>query len=195
MSPLTKRQEEFLQAATNLVAREGFSKLTIRNIAEEIGLKEGSVYRHFPSKFELLQALLHNLEDKLTPHFDKLFTTELEPSERLEAFILGLFSEFEKSPSFAQLVFSEEIFHLETGLLEELQRISGEKIDKLSRFFEGIQAENSCRTDIESRELAFVTLGTIKLSITRLRVNPGSSELIVSARSLIQTLNRLFSLR
>jgi|SRR5690554_3424219 AcrR family transcriptional regulator len=195
MSALTKRQEEFLQAAINLVGREGFSKLTIRNIAEEVGLKEGSVYRHFPSKFELLKALLHNLEEKLTPQFDKLYAQELDSIKRLEAFITGIFSEFEKNPTFASLVFSEEIFHLEAGLLEELQRISSEKIDKLSRFFAGLQEDHRCRTDIEPRELAMVTLGTIKLTITRIRINPEGSDLKDFASGLIQTLNRLFSLQ
>lgn len=50
-------REALLQAAGEIVSREGFEALTIRNLASECAISVGCVYNYFPSKSDLVFAL------------------------------------------------------------------------------------------------------------------------------------------
>ena len=194
MEKITKRQNDFIEAALDLVSSEGFSKLTIRNVAEKLGLKEASLYRHFRSKLELLRTMLNNLQSRLVPYFEQLDTMDIQPTERFGSFIEGIFIELEKRPSFAAIIFSDEIFHAEAELRSELQLITANNIGKLSEFFSRIQDKGLCRDDINPKDLALITLGTIKLTITRAFINPEVSDLEEITEQLKGTLIILFGL-
>lgn len=50
------RREELLVAAARLFARHGFEATSMRDIAGAVGMLAGSMYYHFPSKEELVEA-------------------------------------------------------------------------------------------------------------------------------------------
>ena len=51
------RKEQILKAAFECLARNGYSRLTVRDIAAEAGLSVGTLYLHFKNKQEILRAL------------------------------------------------------------------------------------------------------------------------------------------
>ena len=53
-----RNRERVLDAATELVRRDG-EKVPIAQIAEHAGVGVGTVYRHFPTREDLLGALVH----------------------------------------------------------------------------------------------------------------------------------------
>jgi AcrR family transcriptional regulator len=53
-----RNRERVLDAATELVRRDG-EKVPMAQIAERAGVGVGTVYRHFPTREELLGALVH----------------------------------------------------------------------------------------------------------------------------------------
>jgi AcrR family transcriptional regulator len=56
--PLTPRAREILAAARELLEREGPEGLSMRRLAERIGIRAPSLYKHFPSKQALEAALI-----------------------------------------------------------------------------------------------------------------------------------------
>jgi AcrR family transcriptional regulator len=57
-----QRQQEIVEAATNVFASRGYHGGSLRDIARQIGLSLTSVIHHFPSKSDLLEAVLHNAD-------------------------------------------------------------------------------------------------------------------------------------
>jgi len=53
-----ERKEQILAATLGLVSRQGFRSVSMRQIAGAAGINEALIYRHFPSKEELLRAML-----------------------------------------------------------------------------------------------------------------------------------------
>jgi AcrR family transcriptional regulator len=53
-----KRRRDILDAAAGLFKRDGFSSASIEEIAGNAGLSAGTVYNYFPSKGDLLLALV-----------------------------------------------------------------------------------------------------------------------------------------
>jgi len=78
------------------VAREAFSRFganaSLDDIAREAGVGPGTLYRHFPSREQLLEAVYRSGMEKLAAAEEK-FAEELPPVEALRAWLL-LFVEY-----------------------------------------------------------------------------------------------------
>jgi AcrR family transcriptional regulator len=188
----TKRQQEFLDAATDILAKEGMSRLTIRNVAAAVGVSEPAVYRHFPHKLALLTAMLENLQSTTMIHLARLDPIENESAVVFDRFIRGLFQELENKPAQAILVFSEEAFHTEPQLRPVLLKMIEDTSYKLARFYKNLQDQGLCRTDLPPTNLAETTIGLIRLTITKWHLNPEKIKLTDSVDHLVATMNTLF---
>src|SRR5438034_6569134 len=56
-----RRRAQILEAASRVFARKGFHRTTVREVAREAGIADGTIYLYFASKQELLLALLGQL--------------------------------------------------------------------------------------------------------------------------------------
>jgi AcrR family transcriptional regulator len=191
---VTKRQRDFLQAAIQIVSKEGVSKLTIRNVAASVGVTEPAVYRHFPNKLALLNAMLEDLQGAIVPHFIALRHGGKEPKKDFARFIRTLFEEFRHRPAYAPFLFSEEIFHSEPQLRNKLQQVLNENITILTGAFESLQKKKVCRSDIKAEEMAFITLASIRLAVSRWYINGGTMTVKDLADQLVGTLHIIFEI-
>jgi AcrR family transcriptional regulator len=63
--PARERAAAILTVAARVFARRGYAATTIDQIAAEAGVSKLVVYRHFNSKKELYEAILHQVRDRL----------------------------------------------------------------------------------------------------------------------------------
>ncbi|HSP56553.1 MAG TPA: TetR/AcrR family transcriptional regulator [Dehalococcoidia bacterium] len=52
------RKQQILEAAVRCFGRQGFHKATMQDICAESGLSPGALYRYFPSKEEIIEAMV-----------------------------------------------------------------------------------------------------------------------------------------
>jgi AcrR family transcriptional regulator len=57
------RRTQILDAATRVFARTGFNRATIRDVARDAGVADGTIYNYFANKTDLLFSLLDRLND------------------------------------------------------------------------------------------------------------------------------------
>lgn len=61
MTESPNRREQILDAAQKLFAIHGFEATTIQQIQQEVGIARGTLYYHFPSKEDILDALVDRM--------------------------------------------------------------------------------------------------------------------------------------
>lgn len=61
MEKIEVRRKQILEAASRIFSQVGFHRATTRQIAEEAGVAEGTIFNYFDSKDSLLIALLQHL--------------------------------------------------------------------------------------------------------------------------------------
>lgn len=61
---MTEKQQNILQAALMLFAKEGYHATSTSKVAKAAGVSEGLIFRHFENKEGLLQAILEFGTDK-----------------------------------------------------------------------------------------------------------------------------------
>ncbi len=58
-------RQKLLSAAASLVAREGSSRITLRDLAKEAGMSHNAIYRHFSGVDEMVQELVCDVNVRL----------------------------------------------------------------------------------------------------------------------------------
>src|ERR1700704_2395283 len=81
-----RNRERILEAAKQAFTRSGASS-SLDDIAKEAGVGPGTLYRHFPTRAELLEAVYRTEMEKLASAEQK-FAAELPPIEALRAWLL-----------------------------------------------------------------------------------------------------------
>jgi AcrR family transcriptional regulator len=86
---LRARRDEILDAALVSFARDGFLEATIEDIAREAGLSHGAIYRYFPSKEDIVEAVARRHH----PNRGSRFETAQGGAEGVEALerVLGAY--------------------------------------------------------------------------------------------------------
>lgn len=66
MNTIVTSRQEILEAARALVAKNGLEALSIRGVAQAGGISVGSVYNYFPSKAQLVVAVVEEIWKSVT---------------------------------------------------------------------------------------------------------------------------------
>jgi AcrR family transcriptional regulator len=85
------RKTEILEAFTRLVSRFGVDKTTMQDIAKEVGISVGVIYKDFTNKEDLITAYFNSKERQFGALCQKLYEKELPPEQLLHHFIVGIF--------------------------------------------------------------------------------------------------------
>lgn len=87
--PRSNRKSQILTEATHLFSRQGYDKVTVKQVAFACGITEPALYRHYRSKEELWHNVLDSLERRLDCR--DLFE-RIDSESDLEAVLMGLAS-------------------------------------------------------------------------------------------------------
>lgn len=77
-----------LAAAARLHARQGFAALSLRRVARDVGVTPMAIYRHYPSKAALVEALVQAGFAKWEARLARAVRAQT-PLERIERALLG----------------------------------------------------------------------------------------------------------
>lgn len=87
MAAPTDRREIILQQAAELFARQGVAATTVREIADAAGILSGSLYHHFASKDDIVDAVLSTFLTELRERYDEVLSAGGDAAERLRGLV------------------------------------------------------------------------------------------------------------
>ena len=73
------KKSKILKSALRLFAELGFHGTSTAKIAKEAGVSEGLLFRHFQSKRGLLDAIMHEIEEKVREVFAEIIALDDPP--------------------------------------------------------------------------------------------------------------------
>ena len=121
--PTEKRKVQIAQAALKIIAEEGLGKFTTAAIAKEVGIADGTVFRHFDSKDSIVAFAIEMIEKMM---FSEFPTEHPDPIERLGIFIRQRFQLVSEQPVVFKIFFSDQ-------LAQAAGEEGAEKVRKLQR--------------------------------------------------------------
>ncbi len=81
------RKEEIVRTAEMLFKQKGYSAVTMRDIAQAMGIKAASLYNHIQSKQEILSDIIITIGEQFTQGMSQIVSAEVSSIEKLERII------------------------------------------------------------------------------------------------------------
>ena len=81
-------REAILDATDEFLARFGYQKMTIDDLANAVGIGKGSVYLHFSSKEEIALSHIDRIVERLKGELKIIVRKKISPEERIRQMLL-----------------------------------------------------------------------------------------------------------
>ena len=165
--------------------------MTIKNIARKIELTEGAIYRHFPSKNDILLGILQSFQGTALKTLKESCSSDISALEQIETIFTRHVHYFIEKPAVTAVIFSESIFQNETTLSKEVFKLLEMHEKALNCIIERGQKHNEIRSDIGEKELIRVIIGSIRYTVTKWRLSGYSFDLKKEFTLVLDCLKKL----
>jgi len=81
-------REAILDATDDFLARFGYKKMTIDDLAQAVGIGKGSIYLHFSSKEEIALSHIDRIIERLKGELKIIAAEKVSPEERIRRMLL-----------------------------------------------------------------------------------------------------------
>ncbi len=160
--PANERRAVTVEAVVQLAAEQNPSEITTTAIAKHMGVTQGALFKHFPTKDAILQAVMEWVAERLIARMDKAAQAAASPMAAIEAMFMAHVEFVAEHPGVPRMMFGELQRAGETApkrMAQALIRRYGERLHRLIE--EGVaQGELNPALDVEAAATLFV--GTIQ---------------------------------
>ena len=184
---LTPRQAEIVDAALKLIAEQGIQHLTIRNLSTTIGVTEAALYRHFPGKTEIIQAMVSRFEEDVDD------IGECRGWAAIEAALVRRTELVLAKPDLARVLFAEELFNDSPEIAQILHGMMQRHYKIMEQHFQEAVEDGAIRMDIPMDTLFRLILGPLRLLIKQWGLSGGSFDLRAKRDEMISLMKELLA--
>lgn len=159
---IAERRLEIIEAATNAFARHGVAGATMQEIAAEVGLTAGALYRYFPSKNDLLQTILDQCREQHVALLTQAASNvDASPLGALTELARAAWQDFEHPHAATRLAVQLEATLAAARspeLGEPLRAVHREILAQLTEIVRAAQGSNEIDRSVDAAALATVLL-------------------------------------
>lgn len=105
--PAEERRAATVEAVVELAAEQNPSDITTAAIAQRMGLTQGALFRHFPTKEAILESVMAWVADRLLERVDKATQGATSPLAALEAMFMAHIDFVSQHPGVPRMLFGE----------------------------------------------------------------------------------------
>lgn len=118
-------KDAILDATDRLLAKSGYKKMTIDDLAKEVGIGKGSIYLHFSSKEEIALSHIDRIIERLKTSLRRIAAKDLPCETRLRAMLVE-----------RVLYRFDSVQHYSQSLNELLSQLRPRLLDRRKHYFD-----------------------------------------------------------
>jgi len=132
-------RELILDAVDVLLAKFGYKKMTIEDVARQVGIGKGTIYLHFPGKEELILSHIDRIADRIVAKLREIAGSTDSPDRRIrKMLVLRVLFRFDSVAHYSQNL-SDLLSSVRTALLTRREA----HFEKEAAVFEDILREGA----------------------------------------------------
>jgi AcrR family transcriptional regulator len=160
--PAEQRREVTVEAVIELAGEQNPSEITTAAIAKRMGLTQGALFRHFPNKDAILQAVMKWVSDQLMSRIEKAVQAESSPLAALEGMFMAHVGFIAEHPGIPRMLFGELQRAEETTPKRVVQTLIRRYGERLNRLLEQGKACGELDAGLDVEASATLFIGTIQ---------------------------------
>ncbi len=153
------RKDEIIKTAAKLFKEKGYSAVTMRDLATEMGMKAASLYNHINSKQQILKEIIISLAEEFTIGLQEIQKSNKSNIEKLRD-IVKLHVNITSHNTYGMASLNNDWMHLEEKLEYYLQLRSNYEDEFRNIIQQGIKREEIINENIEV--MLFSILSTLR---------------------------------
>lgn len=143
MAELTKRQITILEALAHELETHPGGRITTAALAKSVGVSEGALYRHFPSKARMFEGLISFAEETVFTRINQILSEETEARIRCAKILYLMLGFADRNPGITRILLGDALI----GERESLRRRTQQFFDRLTTQIKQVLRETDLRGD------------------------------------------------
>ncbi len=137
----SNRRGQILQALAGMLESSPGQRITTAKLAEQVGVSEAALYRHFPSKARMYEGLIEFIEETLFTRINRIINEEKNAANRCQLILHLLLGFAEKNPGITRLLCGDALM----GEQERLRTRIAQLFERLETQLKQILRERKLR--------------------------------------------------
>ena len=163
---ISVRQQEIIDAARKIISSTGIENLTVREIAKELKITDGALYRHFRSKKEIISLLIDNIELTLLADIDKAAKKSSDPLQKLKEIFLSHLSYAEQRKGITFIIINETLSLNDKRLQEKMFNVINRYLSTIEKILLEGKALGKFRKELDIASASIAFFGMIQSMVT-----------------------------
>ncbi len=151
------RKEQILQSLATMLEQSPGGRITTAGLARHVGVSEAALYRHFPSKARMFEALIEFIEDAIFPRISQIMSDESRAEFRCQKIVGLMLTLCERNPGITRVLTGDPL----AGETERLRQRVSQLFDRIEANFRQIIREMPMRGEQETAIDAVVAANLI----------------------------------
>ena len=160
--PAAERRAVTVEAVLNLAADQNPSEITTAAIAQHMNVTQGALFRHFPSKDAIWEAVMAWVADRLLARIDDSARDVESPLVAMEAMFMSHVRFAAEHPGMPRMVFSELQRAEQTPAKRMVQSLLQRYGTRLQSLIEKGKVNGELSSDLDTEAAATLFIGTIQ---------------------------------
>lgn len=183
--PAEERKSEIVEATLRLADKVGPDRLATGQVAEAVGLTQAALFRHFPKKQDLWEAVAARIGEKFQQRWLAIERGPNDPLDRLHGIVAAQLKLIQSMPAIPAILFSREL-HVENRALRVIFAEFMKNFHlRVERLITAAQRDGKLRGDIEPRDAAFLVIGLVQGLVLRWSVSGRGFDLPTEGERLL----------
>lgn len=160
--PADERKKVTVEAVVELAAEQNPSEITTAAIAKRMNLTQGALFRHFPSKDAIWQAVMDWVAERMLGRIDKAMQAASSPLAALEAIFMTHIDFVTLHPGVPRMIFGELQRAGDTSTKKMVRTLIGRYGDRLRQLIEQGKLQGELAPEIDTIAAATLFIGMVQ---------------------------------
>ncbi len=160
--PADERRLVTVEAVVALAAMQNPSDITTTAIAKHMNLTQGALFRHFPTKDAIWQAVMEWVAERLLARIDRAAEGVASPLAAMQAMFMSHIDFVVEHPGVPRMIFGELQRAEATAAKRMVQTLIGRYAERLRTRIEQGKAIGEIAPEVDTQAAATLFVGTIQ---------------------------------
>jgi len=157
-----QRRSHTVEAVIALAGQQNPDNITTAIIAAHMGLTQGALFRHFPSKEAIWQAVMEWVANNLLARIDRAAEGARSPLDALEATFFSHVDFAIEHPGIPRMIFGELQRTEATPAKKITRNLMKNYLKRITHWLEKAKETGDISTDLDTHAAALLLIGTVQ---------------------------------
>ena len=164
-APKTPRRQQILECLARMLEASPGERITTAALAQEVGVSEAALYRHFPSKSKMFEGLIEFIESTIFTRITSILADEKMALRRCEIILTLLLTFSERNPGITRLLTGDAL----TGETARLRLRIAQFFDRIETQLKQVLREAEIRESLQP-QLPTAAVANLLIAIVNGRI-------------------------